>query len=52
MIPHPNEYDSVNFELLEVMKWFAVLYFCAFLPLVALQQETLRPGGTMNRLIK
>lgn len=52
MVPHPNEYDSVNFELMEVMKWFAVLYFCAFLPLVALQQETLRPGGSMNRLIK
>ena len=37
---------------MEVMKWFVILYFFAFLPMVAIQQETLRPGGSINRLIK
>jgi hypothetical protein len=52
VVPHQNEYDHVNFGLMEVMKWFLILYFFAFLPVIALQQETTRPGGTVNRLIK
>ena len=36
VVPHPNEYDSVNFGLKEVFLYFLSFYFLIFLPLIGL----------------
>jgi hypothetical protein len=52
VVPHPDEYDEVNFGLVEIMKYFIFLYFFLFLPSIAIYQETFRPGAVLHRYIK
>ena len=52
LVPQPWEYEEVNFSIREVLAKFALFYVFIFLPAVAIHEETMNPGATLNNLIR
>lgn len=52
LVPSPEEYEEVGFNLRESLYYFVMFYFCFFLPILALHQETVNPGATVNKWIR
>lgn len=52
MKPSPREYVNVNVNLSEMLVVFFKFYFFFLLPMIAIHQETVRPGALINSWIR
>jgi hypothetical protein len=52
LVPSPEEYEEVGFNLRESLYYFIVFYLLIFLPILAFHQETVNPGASINKIIR
>lgn len=50
--PRPEEYEEVGFSLIEVYKMFIIFYFLLFVPAIAIYEEAVTPGASINQWIR
>uniref|UniRef100_A0A7S3II51 JmjC domain-containing protein n=1 Tax=Strombidium inclinatum TaxID=197538 RepID=A0A7S3II51_9SPIT len=52
LVPKPSEYQELLFGFTDFLKYFIALYLFVFLPMMAVHQEIMVPGGVLNRWIR
>ena len=52
LVPDPSEYEEMPVTYLGLLVRFALFYVFIFFPLVAIHQETVRPGAIINNFLR